>query len=206
MNNRGFTLIEMLLAVLVFAMVGMAAVAVLDSVNRSNQGSVQGIERLQKLQRLMLVLDRDFWQIVPRQVRLNGEAPLAQTLAGGKNFIESDDDGISFVQGGWTNPGMVLPRSEVQLVGYRLKEKQLQRLFYVYPDAVTGTEPTVQVLLDEIDSLEIRYLASDEDEGNSWREHWESSQWPQAVKLTLESAEFGTIERVYLLPQGASHE
>ena len=157
-NNRGFTFIEMLLAVAIFALVGLASVAVLDSVTRSDEASRAGTLRLQQLQRAMMLLDRDFWQISARQIRVNGEAPVAQTLAGAVNWIESDDDGITFSHAGWTNPGMVLARSEVQLVGYRLKERQLQRLYYLYPDAVTGTEPNVQPLLDDIDELKFRYL------------------------------------------------
>lgn len=211
MNNRGFTLIEMLLAVVIFAAVGLASVSVLNTVVQNDHASKAKVEQLQQLQRAMLVLERDFWQIVPRQVRVNGEAPTKLTLAGAKNFIESDDDGITFVQGGWTNPGMVLPRSEVQMVGYRLKQQKLERLYYIYPDAVTGTEPNVQQLLADIDEFKIRYLAKDADasqnfaassESTLWRESWDTEQWPKAIKLTIKSARLGVIERVFVPPAG----
>jgi len=197
---RGFTFIEMLLAVAIFALVGLASVAVLDSVNRSNEASRQAGERLQQLQRAMLLLERDLWQITPRQVRINGEAPSKLTFAGAANWIESDDDGISFSHAGWTNPGMILARSEVQLVGYRLKERQWQRLYYVYPDAVTGTEPVVQNLLNEVDELKFRYLVR-EDGQQQWKEFWDQDRWPLAVRVTLKSAQFGTLERIFALPQ-----
>jgi len=198
-NNRGFTFIEMLLAVAIFALVGLASVAVLDSVTRSDEASRAATLRLQQLQRAMMLLERDFWQITPRQIRVNGEAPLAQTLAGATNWIESDDDGITFSHAGWTNPGMVLARSEVQLVGYRLKERQLQRLYYLYPDAVTGTEPNIQPLLEDIDELKFRYLVR-EDGQEQWKEFWDQTGWPLAVKMTLKSPQLGTIERVFGLP------
>ena len=198
-NNRGFTFIEMLLAVAIFALVGLASVAVLDSVTRSDEASRAATLRLQQLQRAMMVIERDFWQISQRQIRVNGEAPVAQTLAGAVNWIESDDDGISFSHAGWTNPGMVLARSEVQLVGYRLKERQLQRMYYLYPDAVTGTEPNVQPLLEEIDELKFRYLVK-EDGQEQWKEFWDQGNWPLAVKMTLKSPQLGVIERVFGLP------
>lgn len=198
-NNRGFTFIEMLLAVAIFALVGLASVAVLDSVTRSDEASRAATLRLQQLQRAMMLLERDFWQISPRQIRVNGEAPVAQTLAGAVNWIESDDDGITFLHAGWTNPGMVLARSEVQLVGYRLKERQLQRLYYLYPDAVTGTEPNVQPLLEDIDELKFRYLVK-EDGQEQWKEFWDQASWPLAVRMTLKSPQLGTIERVFSLP------
>jgi len=199
-NNRGFTFIEMLLAVAIFALVGLASVAVLDSVTRSDAASRAATLRLQQLQRAMMLIERDFWQISQRKIRVNGEAPVAQTLAGAVNWIESDDDGITFSHAGWTNPGMVLARSEVQLVGYRLKEHQLQRLYYLYPDAVTGTEPNIQPLLDDIDELKFRYLVK-EDGQEQWKEFWDQASWPLAVRMTLKSPEFGVIERVFGLPQ-----
>ena len=198
-SNRGFTFIEMLLAVAIFALVGLASVAVLDSVSRSDEASKAATLRLQQLQRAMMVLERDFWQISQRQIRINGEAPVAQTLAGAVNWIESDDDGITFSHAGWTNPGMVLARSEVQLVGYRLKERQLQRLYYLYPDAVTGTEPNIQPLLEDIDELKFRYLIK-EDGQEQWKEFWDQANWPLAVKMTLKSPQLGVIERVFSLP------
>lgn len=198
-SNRGFTFIEMLLAVAIFALVGLASVAVLDSVTRSDEASRAATLRLQQLQRAMMVIERDFWQISARQIRVNGEAPVAQTLAGAVNWIESEDDGITFSHAGWTNPGMVLARSEIQLVGYRLKERQLQRLYYLYPDAVTGTEPNIQPLLEDIDELKFRYLVK-EDGQEQWKEFWDQGNWPLAVKMTLKSPQLGVIERVFSLP------
>jgi general secretion pathway protein J len=199
-SKRGFTFIEMLLAVAIFALVGLASVAVLDSVTRSDEASRAATLRLQQLQRAMMLIERDFWQISQRQIRVNGEAPVTQTLAGAVNWIESDDDGITFSHAGWTNPGMVLARSEVQLVGYRLKERQLQRLYYLYPDAVTGTDPNIQPLLEDIDELKFRYLVK-EDGQEQWKEFWDQANWPLAVKMTLKSPQLGVIERVFGLPQ-----
>jgi general secretion pathway protein J len=199
-SKRGFTFIEMLLAVAIFALVGLASVAVLDSVTRSDEASRAATLRLQQLQRAMMLIERDFWQISQRQIRVNGEAPVTQTLAGAVNWIESDDDGITFSHAGWTNPGMVLARSEVQLVGYRLKERQLQRLYYLYPDSVTGTDPNIQPLLEDIDELKFRYLVK-EDGQEQWKEFWDQANWPLAVKMTLKSPQLGVIERVFGLPQ-----
>jgi general secretion pathway protein J len=198
MNNRGFTFIEMLLASAIFALIGLASVAVLDSVTRSDTASQQAMQRLQRLQQAMMLLDRDLWQITPRHIRVSGEAPVKVILAGSQNWLESDDDGFSFSHAGWTNPGMILPRSEVQLVGYRLKENKLERMFYLYPDAVTGTEPQVQVLLEDIESLKVRYL---DDEG-VWQESWNQGTLPKALKIQLTQQTTGELERVFAMPEG----
>jgi general secretion pathway protein J len=198
MNSRGFTFIEMLLASAIFALIGLASVAVLDSVTRSDTASQQAMARLQRLQQAMMILDRDLWQITPRHIRVSGEAPNKTTLAGGQNWLESDDDGLSFSHAGWTNPGMILPRSEVQLVGYRLRENKLERMFYLYPDAVTGTEPQVQVLLEDIDSLKVRFL----DAEGVWQESWNNAALPKALKIQLSQQSTGELERVFTMPEG----
>jgi general secretion pathway protein J len=198
MISRGFTFIEMLLASAIFALIGLASVAVLDSVTRSDAVSQVAMQRLQRLQQAMMLLDRDLWQITARHIRVSGEAPVKVIMAGSQNWLESDDDGLSFSHAGWTNPGMILPRSEVQLVGYRLKENKLERMFYLYPDAVTGTEPQVQVLLEEVESLKVRYL----DNEGIWQDSWNQSTLPKAVKIQLTQQTLGELERIFAMPQG----
>ncbi|MCT6701285.1 type II secretion system minor pseudopilin GspJ [Rheinheimera sp. 4Y26] len=197
-SQRGFTFIEMLLATAIFALVGLASVAVLDSVTRSDTASQAALARLQKLQQVMMLMERDLWQITPRQIRVSGEAPSKVMMGGAPNWLESDDDGLSFSHAGWTNPAMILPRSEVQLVGYRLKENKLERLFYLYPDAVTGTEPQVQVLLEEIDSFKLTYL----DQEGIWQDSWMQETMPKALRMVITQQSTGELERIFTLPAG----
>lgn len=197
-SQRGFTFIEMLLATAIFALVGLASVAVLDNVTRSDTASQAALARLQKLQQVMMLMERDLWQITPRQIRVSGEAPSKVMMGGAPNWLESDDDGLSFSHAGWTNPAMILPRSEVQLVGYRLKENKLERLFYLYPDAVTGTEPQVQVLLEEIDSFKLTYL----DQEGIWQDSWMQETMPKALRMVITQQNTGELERIFTLPAG----
>jgi general secretion pathway protein J len=194
-RSAGFTFIEMLLAAAIFAFVGLASVAVLSSVTQSDELSQQASERLVQLQRTMLMLERDFMQISVRHVRLNGEAPAKHRLFGEKFLLDSEDHGVSFTRQGWRNPGMILPRSEIQTVAYRLQEGSLQRLFTLYPDAVTGTEPKIQNLYQGLSGFEIQYLQADE-----WQERWQDANFPAAVRVTLTDELLGSVQRVFILP------
>lgn len=191
----GFTFIEMLLAVAIFAMVGLASFAVLNSVTEGDRLSRQAADRLQKLQFALMVMERDLMQISLRHVRIQGEAAPKERFWGGRFLLESEGDAMGFARHGWRNPGMILPRSELQLLGYRLQDEQLQRLFTLYPDAVTGTEPRVQVLLEDIAELEFGFL-----QGEQWQDNWRDGLWPQAVRIRLTHNELGLIEKVVLLP------
>jgi general secretion pathway protein J len=194
-TNAGFTFIEMLLAAAIFAMVGLASVAVLSSVTQSDELSQQASERLVLLQRTMLMLERDFMQISVRHVRIDGEAPAKFRLFGEKFLLDSDDHGVTLVRQGWRNPGMILPRSEIQAVAYRLQDGSLQRLYTLYPDAVTGNEPQVQQLQSGLTGFEVHYL-----QGEEWLERWQDGNFPQAVRITLIDEALGRLERIFMLP------
>lgn len=197
MSSKGFTFLEMLLAMLLFAMVGLASVAVLSSVTNSDVASQTAMLRLQQVQRAMLMLERDFMQISARYVRIEGDPPKQERLWGEQYLLASEDHGVSFTQQGWRNPGMVLPRSEVQAVAYRLQQGQLQRLFTLYVDAVNNTEPQQQLLLEGVETFEITYLFDDK-----WEERWHHQYLPQAVKVRVVQQDLGDLERIFVLPNG----
>jgi len=199
--QRGFTFIEMLLAAAIFALVGLASVAVLSSVTQSDELSRQASERLVQLQRTMLMLERDFMQISVRHVRIDGEAPSKFRLYGEKFLFDSEDHGVSFTRQGWRNPAMILPRSEIQTVAYRLQEGTLQRMFSLFPDAVTGTEPKIQQLQNGLTGFEVAYL-----QGEEWQERWQDANFPKAVRITLTDESLGKLERIFLLPDAVVAE
>mgnify|MGYP001627186544 CR=1 FL=1 len=194
---KGFTFIEMLLATAIFAMVGLASVAILSNVTQSDELSRQHLTQLRQLQQAMLLLERDLLQISARQVRIQGDPPKQERLWGEPFLLGSEDHGISFTRQGWRNPGMLLPRSELQAVAYRLQDGQLQRLFTLYVDAVNDTEPQQQVLLDGVEAFAIEYWYNER-----WEERWHHQYLPQAVKVTLKQQQLGEIERLYVLPDG----
>ncbi len=198
LKQSGFTLIEILLATLVFALVSMASFAVLDSVLKSDEASRQKIEELQALQRAFFIMERDFRQVSQRHVRANGERASRSVFAGGKFILESEGDAVAFVKDGWRNPGMVLPRSELQSVAYRMKEENLERMFFVYTDPVAGEEPRTQILLKDIEELTFEYMAS-----SDWKEQWEEVTLPQAVAVKVKTKSFGEIRRIFILPETA---
>ena len=74
-RSTGFTLIEVLVAIAIFASLSVGAYQVLNQVQRSNEVSIERSERLKELQRALVFLDNDFRQMTMRQSRTNGEEP-----------------------------------------------------------------------------------------------------------------------------------
>ena len=206
--QRGFTLIEILIAMAIFTLIGLASTGLLTTVIDSNDISEERFAKLQLLQRAMITIERDLQQAVPRAIRYNGEKQ-DMVMAGGK-LDGSDDDGIGFVRGGWHNPQLMLPRSTLQYVAYRLNENRLERLYSNYVDNVIGYEPKIRVLLEDIESLNIEFIATssneslDEDEDLSWNESYKGTALPRAVAIEFVSKDFGKIRREFTLTTGGA--
>jgi general secretion pathway protein J len=202
-NSQGFTLIEILVAMAIFTIIGLASTGVLNSVINSDQLSSERFAKLEELQRAMLTIERDVLQIVPRALRVNGE-PVGVVISGGEDVLDSDADGLGFVRAGWHNPQMLLPRSTLQTIGYRVQEQQLQRLYGNYVDNVIGYEPKAKILLSDIEDFRVSFLTDVEqlEEPDEWEESYSNAELPIAISITLMSKTFGEIRREFMLANG----
>lgn len=195
-RSGGFTLLEFLIAASIFALISVAAFALLSQVQDSDEISARAGDQLHRLQRTMAMLERDSMQMVQRQVRLGEEAPTNQWLRGEAGMLESEAMGLAFIRTGWRNPQARLPRAEVQGVGYRLKEGVLERLTTLYPDSAADSLPRVTALMAGVTDFKLRFWA-----GGKWQEQWLDEGLPQALEVTLDSEDFGVITRLFLLPE-----
>jgi len=198
LSNKGFTLLEVLISITIFALLSLAAYQVLQGVLRSGEISKDHSQSLTQLQRAMLIMEQDFTQIVARLSRdENTEEEDLQVLTTGSGLFDSEDQGIEFTRLGWQNPLGLLPRSNLLRVRYRLKEGQLQRLYFLYPDLIAGEQPQVQVLLSDIDKLSFRFW------DGSWKNTWTSTdELPEGIEISFTSKRYSEIRRAFLVYSG----
>ena len=199
--HQGFTLIEILVAMAIFSLIGLASTGLLTTVIDDDKASSQRFAELEQLQRAMLTIERDLLQAVPRAVRLNGEVNQV-VIRGGEDELGGMADSIAFVHAGWHNPQLMLPRSTLQLVGYRLEENKLLRLYGNYLDNVIGYEPKTRVLLEGISDFQVEFLTNSNNEDDDWQDSYVGTALPLAVAITFKSDVFGEIRREFLLASG----
>ncbi|MGV3001987.1 type II secretion system minor pseudopilin GspJ [Vibrio sp.] len=198
--RKGFTLIEVMVAIMVFASLSIAAYQVVNQVQRSNQLSVEKTGRLQEMQRAMIIMDSDFRQMVARSFKGRANAHGSRLLYVDQYLLDSQSQGILFTRLGWQNPQHAFPRGEVVKVGYRVVDNQLERVWWRYPDTPEGQEPLHKSLLSDVEALRFRFYDS---ENNRWQETWQvEDKLPQAVEVTLELKDYAKIRRVYLTAPG----
>ncbi|MGF1911675.1 type II secretion system minor pseudopilin GspJ [Vibrio kasasachensis] len=200
LNKRlGFTLIEVLIAMAIFAFMAVGAQQVLSQIYRSNDISQQRSERLKTLQRALVFMDNDFRQMALRQMRTNGEEPSKKLIEWKEYLLDSDVKGVMFARSGWHNPVQQFPRGEVTKVGYRVKDSQLQRVWWYYVDTPVGQQGSVMPLIDQVEAFEMRFF-----DGKQWRESWDKTMaLPKAVQVSLTFSDYGEIERIYLTGGGS---
>lgn len=196
MKQRGFTLLEVMVALGILAFVVLATHQILDSTTKAKAASDEKIAELNGLQTTFRLMDQDFSQMTKREVRnQSGDVQESYILAG-RYTLDSQYDGIAFVRDGWINPINLLPRSELQAVGYRVIDDKLERVYRVYVDQLDNTEPRAQVILHDIEDLKFEFL----DEKDEWQEQWQIKALPKAVAVTIQQIDAEPLKRVFLVP------
>ncbi|WP_448549579.1 type II secretion system minor pseudopilin GspJ [Thalassotalea fusca] len=193
-SAKGFTLIEVLLAIAIFAMISLASFSLFDGVIASDGASKEKMKRLNEIQRAWMVIERDLIQATQRSIRVDGEAPSTAYFHGGDDMEIIGESAIAFVRNGWTNPGLLIPRSELQSVAYRLEEGNLERLHYNFVDPVVGEEPKIRKLIENVESVSYQYFYRDK-----WQEKVESGVIPKAIEVTITTEDLGEIHRKFLM-------
>jgi general secretion pathway protein J len=185
--HRGFTLLELLIAVSVFAIMAVMAYGGLSNVISNSTSSEKSLERLHQVQLAMLKISRDFNQLSKRSIR-DEYGNSTNYLMTGQGKGQGLDTIIEFSRGGRPNPAELL-RSHLQRVAYKLEDNTLTRLDWKHLDRAQQSEPHEAVLLDDVDSVELRYLDSD----NQWHPEWPPLNEPGSSGLTLVAIEFKLV-------------
>lgn len=200
-KQRGFTLLELLIASIIFAIMSLMAYGGLENVITNSEASEQALKRLQQVQQCVSVLNRDFSQITQRGIRdeYGNNMPF---LSAGNDI----DNLVEFSRGGRVNPAN-LPRSSLLRVAYRIDDNKLVRLQWPQLDRAQNMEPMQTELLDNLESVTIRFL----DDRAEWHEQWPplsagtgsssgtAAIQPVAIEIVMELSDWGSIRRLYAM-------
>ena len=182
--QTGFTLLELVIAIAIFALLGIGCWRLFDGVMRTERASSAHEQALRSLQRAVALIERDVLQ-VQTSVKLPGLA-LSQNE-------------LNIRRGNWRNP-LGQPRSELQDISYTLENGVLWR----YSREQDSAQVQKQKLLSDVRSLSWRVF----EDKTGWRSDWPAGKaapeiGPRALEVQLSVGRFEHIRRVLLLPEGA---
>ncbi len=192
--KKGFTLIEVLISILIFAFLATGAYQVLGSAIDTDEIAGKKISRLGEIQKVISLMDMDFNHIAYRSNRYVTTSSHRYIWAQ-KNIYNSDDWAIEFVRASNMNPGAMLDRNELLRVAYRLKNNNLERGTYVRTDPAQNDEPNWEIVLKNVSRFEFRFNASST--SINWTGSTASTSLPHAIEVTMTLEDVGKIRRVY---------
>ena len=217
-SSRGFTLIEVLVAISITAIIGAGAALTLQSGVKTREALEARAEILQELQKFQRTMASDLRQIVNRTVRNEfGDKLYACTNLNALTLLE-------FSRTGWRDPATFLaslnaesdikPRSSLQRIVYELEEGTLYRYYWRVMDRAQDSEPVRQKVIDQVLNLELRFL----DEKNEWSDQWPTASalsnedldamtiLPKAIEMTVEHETFGEFSKLHLVAGWNAHK
>jgi general secretion pathway protein J len=190
MKGNGFTLVEMLVALLIFGMLTAAGVSLLSFSVRAQETSDRSLGELSQVRRMGALLTTDLGQAAPRLYRNErGEVRPA---------FSTEASSMSFVRRGWENLDGS-PRPSLQRVEYRLSGDRLERVHYPMVDGAAPADALV--LASGLRRLTFRYRGAD----GGWRDSWspqDPREMPRAVELMIETERLGALRQLFLVGAG----
>ncbi|EGV51897.1 type II secretion system minor pseudopilin GspJ [Candidatus Endoriftia persephone] len=199
---RGFTLLELLIAIAVFSFVSIIAYGGIKSVLNIEESTRAHLDRLSKAQLALALIRQDLEQVVARSIRdQHGDTqpPLRSSSLGENNLVE-------FTRGGFANP-LKLPRSSLQRIAYQLEDEKLYRLRWLTLDRSQEDKPVRTELLSGVKKIELRFLDHQlklhtewPDTGNLPRTE-PVPELPRAIELKLELEAWGPIRRLFRISE-----
>jgi general secretion pathway protein J len=161
-RSQGFTLVELLVAMAIVAVVGIMALGGLSEVIRQQTIVQERADRWREIQFAMRIIAQDLTQIHPRPTREEfGESWQPSVFAGPNGYA------LEFSRGGWANP-VASPRGSVLRVAYDTEEDTLVRFHWSVMDRTAVTPPIRTELLTGVEEIEVRLLDANGDVQFDW--------------------------------------
>ena len=182
-SQSGFTLLELIIAIAIFALLSVGCWRLFDGVLRAERSSSAYEHALRNLQRAVGLIERDVLHLL--------------TSAEYPGFALYPDR-LNLLRANWRNP-LDQPRSELQEISYQLEEGVLWR----YSRGLEGGALQKQQVLSDVHHLRWRLF----DSQAGWRSDWPRDEnapkgVPKALELQFSVGRFEDIRRVLLLPEG----
>lgn len=192
-REAGFTLIEVMIALMIFGMIAAAGVALLAFSVRAQGAAGAALDDIGAINRLSSILTADLAQAVDRPTRDQNGVRLP-AFTGGSGQVPM----LRLVRGGWSNIDQS-PRATLQKVEYQLTAGGIERVGY---PALDGAAPLPAALIVEgvrQATWRFRYAGA-------WSDRWEGTPvaaLPQAAELTLVRDNGAAYRMLFLVGTGS---
>ena len=197
-KQQGLTLLELVVAVGVFALFSVMAYGALDQILTQRDHLEREQTFWRTLSLVMLRFQDDLSQARSRSVR-DIDGNVLPALRGQPTDTRAvSEPTLEFTRGGVLELADTM-HTTLQRVGYRLRDDTLVRLVWPVLDRSPQTEPLETTLLKEVESFNVRFFGPT----GEWLDNWPSEGVPDAlprgIELTLVLRERGEFIRFFVV-------
>lgn len=178
---RGFTLLEILIALSVFALLATLTSSAMYHAFTTRSRVTAQADRLADLQRTMAFIQQDTQQIMPRAVQ--------EIL-----FIGKPDE-VRFTRGGVFNT-TTDAQSALQRVAYLCKKGELIRRHWPMLDTPSPKIYTDKTLLTNLSNCKMAYLSPQA----QLTPNWEQNNLPRAIQFSFDVIPWGNMSVLFAIP------
>lgn len=198
-RRSGFTLVELLVALAIFAILAGFAYRSLDAMLQTRVALEQESRKWRDIALFVARLERDLAAVLPGRTALAPEGTLLMPVS---SLVQStaSDTGLSLSRSG--SPLQENALAAPQRVAYRLHDSAVERLSWGGIDAAPRNTPVATPVLKNVKSLSFRFL----DVHGEWNTSWGipgngQDRAPNAVEVTAQLASGEKIVRLIDLPR-----
>ncbi len=192
-NNSasGFTLLEILIALAIFAVISVITAIGLRSVINTHRHVEKVDQRLRELVTATTIMRRDFSQMINRPVLDTSGVALPALLISSKTEIQ-------FTHAGFTNPMGMLRRSSLQRVAYSFSGHKIYRTTWRVLDRAPDTKSYSKVLLDHVKNMHLSYVNNQGQIVEVWSNNdgHDNKGMPKAIIIKITLQKMGRISLV----------
>ena len=193
-QRAGFTLVEVMISLMIFAVLAGAGAAVLSGTIDNRFAVKAATDRVGDLQRMRGLLRADLGQATARRSRGPTGRPTAQPIVGP---AAPGDPILVLNRAGWSNPGEQA-RASLQRVEYRLVEDRLERRVSMHLDGARAGPP--QVLYRGVRDVTVEFVR----DGQVAPAFISSLDrpLPDAVRIGMTIGGYGRVDQLFIVGSG----
>ena len=196
-RNKGFTLVELLVALAIFAILCAFAYRGLDAMLQGREALQAESRKWRDVTLFVGRIERDVGAVLDRKA----VSPLGVVQAPLSSVIETAAvrDGLGLTRSGTALQDNAL--AAPQRVAYRKVDDRVERIAWNAVDAAPRDEGTAVTLLAGVVALDFRFLTAEGEWRTSWAPPNADTRLPAAVEMTLQLASGEKIVRLFDLPR-----
>jgi len=186
----GFTLIEVIVATAIFALVAAIAATGLSSISKSYTALADQRADRHALTRALAAIEQDLQQAVARGVRSPYGAALP-AFTGDSNSFEFSSSSLSVASTG--------PQAALVRVRYETRQNNLQRLLRAELDAAPNSQQSQRALLSGVQNVRLQYWDFSDVRSPIWppaNSNYTIDQLPRALEIRIVHSRFGELVRL----------